>query len=462
MTGRVRWLPPLSTERTPAVVSRLCRIALLVGAAIAVLVLEPWHGPTIVTPGGSHGLDIGDLPAVPLLALALATGLPCPPDGGGRALALSFGALLLLAGVIERDATGGPLVPVGGGTLGGSNRTARGHRAEPVGAWSDVAVTYDAHRLRLYLNGQEEASRRTGGTLARTRNPLWMGGSRPFGEFFRGLIDEVRIYNRPLSAGEIRRERALSVARSHREAGLVGAYSFDTRSKTRAIDSSGAGNSGVIEGPMWTPHGKFGGALRFGGGDQLVRVPASASLNFRDGLTLSAWIRPTVDQRGWRTIVHRQADVYFLMAGSAREYGAGALDDLPFVLIGAALLLGVVLATDRGRWLVERRSRFWPAIALYLVGSAADAVFAPTGTLIGPLLVAAWLALSASSRRDGAVLAVIAGGLAVLTVVSLGGSAALSRNDGATARALSLALLLAVTAHQAASARATRSVAPSG
>src|SRR6185503_20191801 len=119
----------------------------------------------------------------------------------------------------------------------------------------------------------------------------------------------------------------------------------------------------------------------FGGEDQLVRVPASASLNFRDGLTLSAWIRPTVHQRGWRTIVHRQTDVYFLLAGSPREYGAGSLDDPLFVLVGVVLVLGVVLATDRGRWLVERRSRLWPAIGLFLVGSAADAILAPTGTL---------------------------------------------------------------------------------
>ena len=193
-----------------------------------------------------------------------------------------------------------------------------------------------------------------------------------------------------------------------------------------------------------------------------MRVPASASLNFRDGFTLSAWIRPTVNQSGWRTILHRPDDVYFLLAGSPREYRAGALNDLPFVLIGAALLLGVVLATDRGRWLAEHRSRFWPAIGLFLLGSAADAVLVPTGTLIGPVLVAAWLALSASSRRNGAVMAVIAAGLTVLTVASLGGSADLTHNDGANARALSVALVLAVATLQAALARAKGSVAQSG
>ncbi|MCI0400701.1 MAG: DUF1929 domain-containing protein, partial [Gammaproteobacteria bacterium] len=33
--------------------------------------------------------------------------------------------------------------------------------------------------------------------------PLWIGGNNPYGEYFQGLIDEVRIYNRALTAEEI-------------------------------------------------------------------------------------------------------------------------------------------------------------------------------------------------------------------------------------------------------------------
>ena len=36
-------------------------------------------------------------------------------------------------------------------------------------------------------------------------------------------------------------------------------------------------------------------------------------------MTLSAWIRPTDLQAGWRTVVHRQTDAYFLMAGGGGE-----------------------------------------------------------------------------------------------------------------------------------------------
>ena len=38
-------------------------------------------------------------------------------------------------------------------------------------------------------------------------------------------------------------------------------------------------------------------------------------------MTLSAWIMPTATQSGWRTILQRQTDAYFLNASS----DAGAL-----------------------------------------------------------------------------------------------------------------------------------------
>jgi hypothetical protein len=40
----------------------------------------------------------------------------------------------------------------------------------------------------------------------------------------------------------------------------------------------------------------------------MVRVPASAALDLKDAMTLSAWVRPTESQAGWRTILHRQTD----------------------------------------------------------------------------------------------------------------------------------------------------------
>ena len=41
------------------------------------------------------------------------------------------------------------------------------------------------------------------GTLLATANPLRIGGNTIWGEYTDGRIDEVRVYNRALSAAEI-------------------------------------------------------------------------------------------------------------------------------------------------------------------------------------------------------------------------------------------------------------------
>ena len=82
-----------------------------------------------------------------------------------------------------------------------------------------------------------------------------------------------------------------------------------------------------MTGATWTTQGRYGDALSFNGSNSLVRVADSASLDLTTAMTLSAWIRPTVSQSGWRTIMQRQADAYFLNAsngdGALRPAGGG-------------------------------------------------------------------------------------------------------------------------------------------
>ena len=47
------------------------------------------------------------------------------------------------------------------------------------------------------------ASQSRTGAIQTNSNPLWIGGNSPYGEYFQGLIDEVRVYNRALSQAEI-------------------------------------------------------------------------------------------------------------------------------------------------------------------------------------------------------------------------------------------------------------------
>lgn len=80
----------------------------------------------------------------------------------------------------------------------------------PLGTWVHVATTYDATEgvVRLYFNGIEDASLEVGpGRLIDTSLTDLLigalGGGEVIEQLFAGLIDEVSIYNRALTAEEI-------------------------------------------------------------------------------------------------------------------------------------------------------------------------------------------------------------------------------------------------------------------
>ena len=77
------------------------------------------------------------------------------------------------------------------------------HTALPLNAWTHIATTYDGANMRFYINGVLVATRAQTGNIAVGNQALRIGGNNMSGEFFNGLIDEVRIYNRALSAAEI-------------------------------------------------------------------------------------------------------------------------------------------------------------------------------------------------------------------------------------------------------------------
>jgi hypothetical protein len=73
----------------------------------------------------------------------------------------------------------------------------------PLNSWSHLALTYDGSTLSLYVNGALAATTPVGGTVLTSSGPLRIGGNSIWNEWFKGLIDDVRVYNRPLSATEI-------------------------------------------------------------------------------------------------------------------------------------------------------------------------------------------------------------------------------------------------------------------
>ena len=97
-----------------------------------------------------------------------------------------------------------------------------------------------------------------------------------------------------------------------------------------------------------------------------------------------------------------------------------------------------------------------------MTGSVVDALLAPSDTLIGPALVAAWCGASAPQRHERIAMYVLAGGFGTVTLIAIAAPGALPfpHDDGGVLRAAALGLLLitggVLSARRSVGARRTR------
>ncbi|MCB0592843.1 MAG: T9SS type A sorting domain-containing protein [Lewinellaceae bacterium] len=75
-----------------------------------------------------------------------------------------------------------------------------------IGFWWFVTMVHDGERDIIYLDGQEVNNLPAPGTLNSTGRPFGMGNN-PIegGQYFQGALDEVKIYNKALTAEEVMR-----------------------------------------------------------------------------------------------------------------------------------------------------------------------------------------------------------------------------------------------------------------
>ena len=165
------------------------------------------------------------------------------------------------------------------------------------GRWNHVAATIDSTASKVYINGNLEGTGPGVPGIEATNQPFVIGargGDIGPGAFFKGRIDEVEVFSRALSGAEIE-----SIYR----AGSAGKCLSCTPpppqmvawwpGEDNATDIIG-GNNGTLQNGT-----TFGAAMVrrgfvFDGVDDLVRVPASPSLDvgLANGFTIDAWIKP--------------------------------------------------------------------------------------------------------------------------------------------------------------------------
>ncbi|MEN8131625.1 MAG: LamG-like jellyroll fold domain-containing protein [Pseudomonadota bacterium] len=213
--------------------------------------------------------------------------------------------------------------------------------------WTHLTVTYDGVNQRLYIDGTEVGSQPMSGPIQRSNGALRIGGNSLWGEYFTGYIDEVRIYNRALSASEIRTDIDTALTRSFADKSLVAAYGFDEADGVIVNDISGSGNHGEILGAKRSANGKFGQALLFDGVDDWVTVADAGLLDLETGMTVEGWVNPTTTLTNWRTLVMKEqlgGAVYYLSANTNSNTPASG------VYIGAEQVLYAGRRLMPGKW----------------------------------------------------------------------------------------------------------------
>ncbi len=160
-------------------------------------------------------------------------------------------------------------------------------------------------------------------------------GSYAVSNYFNGLLDDVRIYNRALSATEVtqlynqgaatkqgvaQKVTATSTCSTGLSCGLVGYWSFDGKDVVNGVarDKSGGNNHGnlvnIATSTFYVP-GKIGQGFKFDGVDDYVSVGNNTVLAPTTAVTISAWVKPLrkVDSSHYSAITSRGSVNYLFM-----------------------------------------------------------------------------------------------------------------------------------------------------
>ena len=217
---------------------------------------------------------------------------------------------------LKADKPGGVVLAKGGGAHGyalylqggrphfvvrvGGEAHRVGAKQRVVGRWAHLAgVVTSEKELRIHVDGKLAASSKTAGLVAADpQEAMEIGADEgsAVGDYrgpmaLTGLLDEVRVYHRALSAAEIEKHAAGVPRPEAKDRDLVLAYSFEDG---KAADLSGHGNHGKVDGAV-PAAGKTGRGMKFTGG---ARRASGFKVNHRWAKDLPLLPRAMVLARG--------------------------------------------------------------------------------------------------------------------------------------------------------------------
>lgn len=174
-----------------------------------------------------------------------------------------------------------------GGTV---TQTANTTKVINDGSWHNIVITADGVNLKIYVDGLLDKSN-SSNISATTSTTLYFGRRASTSDFFfNGLIDDIAIFSRALSASEVNELY---------QGMTLGEYLPNSSTKLllhlngNSTDSSGNGNNGVDTDITYVD-GKFGKCASFNGTSSNIAIADNNTLDFGTGdFTFITWLYPT-------------------------------------------------------------------------------------------------------------------------------------------------------------------------
>ncbi|MFA6552599.1 MAG: LamG domain-containing protein, partial [Candidatus Paceibacterota bacterium] len=223
--------------------------------------------------------------------------------------------------------------------------------------WHYVGFVKNGGNVQFYYDGVQKGSTNFTDSTGNGTAPIVLGArdvtpTSPFS----GIMDDTRIYNRALSATEIKKLYTMgatkfatspSTGSGQLAQGLVGWWTMDGKDLlTNVADKSGSGNTGYMQGFTSTSSakvaGKVGQAVKFNGTSNYVLAPTAPTLVVPYSMAL--WFYPT------KFGVNN--NLFFPNTGHEIFFGTGNIIEIDSYSAGTfrAFCNKTFTATDLNKW----------------------------------------------------------------------------------------------------------------
>jgi hypothetical protein len=161
--------------------------------------------------------------------------------------------------------------------------------------WHHFAAVFDDdnNTFQLYVDGVQVASAAMSSAISYAgqgaNTVIGRNGNAGTGNDFTGTIDDVRVYNYPLSAS--------AIAELY---GLIGYWKLDETSGTTAADSSPMGRSGTVTGTATWSSSIVNNGFSFNGA---TKIQVAGLLNAPKNVSVAAWVNLTTADTGGSEVV---------------------------------------------------------------------------------------------------------------------------------------------------------------